>query len=50
MVLAPDVYARTRGRLLAALAKMGEGPEVLELHLEDTSDEVRILFLTFCGV
>ena len=42
LVLAPDVDTRTRGRLLGALAKMGEGLEVLELQLEGTSDEVRI--------
>jgi len=40
LVLAPDVDARTRGRLLGALAKTGEGLEVLELHLEGKSDEV----------
>lgn len=41
LVLAADVDRRTRGRLLGALAKMGEGLEVLELQLEGTSDEVR---------
>ena len=40
LVLAPDVDARTRGRLLGALAKTGEGLEVLELRLEGKSDEV----------
>jgi len=42
LVLAPDVDTRTRGRLLGALAKMGEGLEVLELQLEGTCDEVRV--------
>jgi hypothetical protein len=41
LVLAPDVDARTRGRLLGALAKTAEGLEVLELRLEGKSDEVR---------
>ena len=41
LVLAPDVDARTRGRLLGALAKTSEGLEVLELRLEGESDEVR---------
>jgi hypothetical protein len=41
LVLAADVDTRTRGRLLGALAKMGEGLEELELRLEGTSDEVR---------
>ena len=41
LVLAADVDRRTRGRLLGALAKTGEGLEVLELLLEGTSDEVR---------
>ena len=40
LVLAPDVDARTRGRLLGALAKTGEGLEALELRLEGKSDEV----------
>ena len=40
LVLAPDVDARTRGRLLGALAKTSEGLEVLELRLEGKSDEV----------
>ncbi|KAF8489556.1 hypothetical protein F5888DRAFT_1745833 [Russula emetica] len=43
LVLAADVDRRTRGRLLSALAKIGEGLEVLELQLEGTSDEVRPL-------
>ena len=42
LVLAPDVDARTRRRLLGVLAKTGEGPEVLELGLEGKSDEVSI--------
>jgi len=41
LVLAPDVDARTRGRLLGALAKAGAELEVLELDLEGKSDEVR---------
>ena len=41
LVLAPDVDRRARGWLLGALAKTGEGLEVLELQLEGTSDEVR---------
>lgn len=41
LVLAVDVDRRTRGRILGALAKMGEGLEVLELQLEGASDEVR---------
>jgi hypothetical protein len=41
LVLAPGVDARTRGRLLSALAKTAEGLEVLELRLEGKSDEVR---------
>jgi hypothetical protein len=41
LVMAADVDRRTRGRLLGALAKMGEDLEVLELQLEGTSDEVR---------
>ncbi len=40
LVLAADVDRRTRGRILGALAKMGEGLEELELQLEGTSDEV----------
>ena len=40
LVLAADVDRRTRGRLLGALAKMGEGLEVLELQLEGICDEV----------
>ena len=40
LVLAPDVDARTRGRLLGALSNTGGGLEVLELRLEGTSDEV----------
>ena len=47
LVLAPDVDARTRGRLLGALAKTGAELEVLELHLEGTSNEVRVLFLLY---
>ena len=42
LVLAPDVGVRTRGRLMGALDKMGGELEVLELHFEGTSDEVRI--------
>jgi hypothetical protein len=42
LILAPDVDTRTRGRLLGALAKTGDGLEVLELQLEGTSDEVCI--------
>ncbi|KAH9981798.1 hypothetical protein BJV74DRAFT_65657 [Russula compacta] len=42
LVLAPDVDARTRGRLLGALAKTGAELEVLELHLEGTSNEVAL--------
>lgn len=41
LVLASDVDTRTRGRLMGALAKMGEGLEELELRLEGTYDEVR---------
>jgi hypothetical protein len=41
LVLAADVDRRTRGRLLGALAKMGESLEVLELQLEGMCDEVR---------
>jgi len=41
LVLAPDVDRRTRGRLLGALAKMGESLEVLELQLDGMCDEVR---------
>ena len=33
-VLVPEIDAWTRGRLLGALAKNGEGLEVLELRLE----------------
>jgi hypothetical protein len=33
LVLAPDVGARTRGRLLGALAKSVEGMEALELRI-----------------
>ncbi len=40
-VLAPDVDARTRGRLLGALGKTSGGLEVLELRLEGKYDEVR---------
>jgi hypothetical protein len=40
LVLAPDVDARTRGRLLGSLSNTGGGLEVLELRLEGTSDEV----------
>ena len=40
LVLAADVDRRTRGRLLGALAKMGESLEVLELQLEGMCDEV----------
>jgi len=36
------VDARTRGRLLGALAKTSEGLEVLELRLEGKSDEVAL--------
>ena len=36
LVLAPDVDARTRGRLLGALAKRGAELEVLELHCQTT--------------
>lgn len=49
LVLAADVDRRTRGRLLGALAKMGEGLEVLELQLKGTSDEVRSPS-SLCGV
>jgi hypothetical protein len=42
LVLAPDVDARTRGRLLGALANTGGGLEVLELRLEGTFDDVRV--------
>ncbi|KAI0275831.1 hypothetical protein BGY98DRAFT_990083 [Russula aff. rugulosa BPL654] len=45
LVLAADVDRRTRGRLLGALAKTGEGLEVLELQLEGTSDEVALQVL-----
>jgi hypothetical protein len=45
LVLAPDVDARTRGRLLGALANTGGGLEMLELCLEGTSDEVSVHFL-----
>ena len=41
LVLAPDIDARTRGRLLGALANSAGGLEVLELRLEGTCDEVR---------
>jgi hypothetical protein len=41
LVLAPDVDAWTRRRLLGALEKTAEGLEVLELRLEGKSDEVR---------
>jgi hypothetical protein len=41
LVLAPDVDARTRGRLLGALAKTSSELEALELRLEGKSDEVR---------
>ena len=44
LVLAPDVDARTRGRLLGALAKTGAELEVLELNLEGMSNEVRGFF------
>jgi hypothetical protein len=44
LVLAPDMDARTRRRLLGVLAKTGGGPEVLELGLEGKSDEVSIHF------
>jgi hypothetical protein len=40
-VLASDVDARTRGRLLGALGKTSGGLEVLELRLEGKHDEVR---------
>jgi hypothetical protein len=40
-VLAPDVDARTRGRLLGALGKTSGGLEMLELRLEGKYDEVR---------
>jgi hypothetical protein len=46
LVLAPDVDARTRGRLLGALAKTGGGLETLELRLEGKSDEVRARLLS----
>lgn len=46
LVLAPDVDARTRGRLLGALAKTAEGLEVLELRIEGKSDEVRARVFT----
>ena len=39
-----DVDARTRGRLLGALAKAGAELEVLELHLEGMSNELRSFF------
>lgn len=45
LVLAADVDRRTRGRLLGALAKIGEGLEVLELQLEGKSDEVALQVL-----
>jgi hypothetical protein len=41
LVLMPDVDARTRGRLLSALAKSAEGMDTLELRIEGKSDEVR---------
>jgi len=44
LVLAPDVDARTRGQSVGALAKTGEGLEVLELRLEGKSDEVSFHF------
>jgi hypothetical protein len=50
LVLAADVDKRTRGRLLGALAKMGEGLEVLELQLKGTSDEVRSPLPILCSV
>jgi len=45
LVLAADVDRRTRGRLLGALAKTGEGLEVLEVQLESTCDEVALQVL-----
>ncbi|KAH9957577.1 hypothetical protein BC827DRAFT_1224360 [Russula dissimulans] len=45
LVLAPDVDARTRGRLLGALAKTGAELEVLEVDLEGKSDEVTLQVL-----
>lgn len=45
LVLAAGVDRRTRGRLLGALAKMGEGLEVLELQLEGMCDEVALQVL-----
>jgi hypothetical protein len=51
LVLAPDVDARTRGRLLGALAaNTGAGLEVLELRLEGTSDDVRCAGFIFVVV
>jgi hypothetical protein len=41
LVLAPDVDARTCGRLLSALAKTSSELEALDLRLEGKSDEVR---------
>jgi hypothetical protein len=41
LALAQDVDAPTRGRSLGVLAKMADGPGVLELRLEGKSDEVR---------
>jgi len=41
LVLAPYMDARMRGRLLSALAKTGDGLEVLELRCEGNPDEVR---------
>lgn len=41
LVLAPDVDARTRGRLLGGLAKTGEG---FELRPKVKSDEVSFAF------
>ena len=40
LVLALEIDARTRGRLLGVLENTGEGLEVLELRLEGRSDEV----------
>ena len=51
LVLALDVDARTRRQLLGVLAKTGEGLEVLELGLEEKSDEVcvHISWPLFCA-
>ena len=40
LVLALEIDARTRRRLLGVLANTGEGLEVLDLRVEGRSDEV----------